>query len=109
MDPHQDNENFDEQVVQLIADCQFLHGIAPDLAAAAESADPWIFALKECVERLTQRDRELLKGRYDDGSSIQALAADAGRSADTIYKLLRRIHEDLFDCITAKFKEDDRP
>ena len=179
MDPDQEKENFDEQVVQLISGCQrplflfllgllcswdlaedtlqetnaviwrkrsqyqpgtnffawacsvafleaqtarrkqrrnlpvfsdvFLHGIAPELVAAAESSDPWIFALKECVEQLSERDRELLQGRYDEGSSIQALAADAGRSTDTIYKLLRRIHGDLFDCITAKFKEDDRP
>jgi len=88
----------------------FLDGIAPELVAAAEMETPWIAALRECVERLSQRDRELLRGRYDSGISIQDLAESAGRSPNSVYKLLRRIHGDLFDCITAKLKEqEDRP
>jgi RNA polymerase sigma-70 factor, ECF subfamily len=87
----------------------FLQGVAPELAAAAESADPLLAALQDCMARLAERDRELIRLRYDDGVTTQSLAANVGRSPDSVYKSLSRIHQSLFDCITRKLNEDDRP
>ena len=87
----------------------FLQGVAPELAAAVETADPLLAALKDCVSRLSLHDRELIERRYDDGAPSGAWPPTPGRSADSVYKSLSRIHRDLFDCITEKLKEEERP
>ena len=87
----------------------FLQGVMPELAAAAEAADPMLAALQDCVSRLSLHDRELIQRRYDDGATVRSVAANVGRSADSVYKSLSRIHRDLFDCITEKLNEDERP
>ena len=81
----------------------------PELAAAAEAADPLLATLQDCVSRLSLHDRELIQRRYDDGAAVRSVAANVGRSAHSVYKSLSRIHRDLFDCITEKLKEDERP
>jgi RNA polymerase sigma-70 factor (ECF subfamily) len=57
-------------------------------------------ALADCLAKLTPRDRDLLGRRFTEGASIQSIAAQAGRSADAIYKALGRIRLALFDCVT---------
>jgi RNA polymerase sigma-70 factor, ECF subfamily len=86
----------------------FLRGVAPELLAAAEESDALLAALEECVDELAERDRELIERRYDEGATTRTVAASVGRSVDAVYKSLSRIHEQLFNCITGKLKEDDR-
>src|SRR5262245_25329530 len=57
-------------------------------------------ALADCVGKLSPRDRELLARRFDEGASVQAMAASVRRSADAVYKALSRIRRALFDCVT---------
>jgi RNA polymerase sigma-70 factor, ECF subfamily len=87
----------------------FLDGVAPELLAASEIAEPLQLALLECVDELNQRDRELLERRYAEEATTQSVAASVGRSTDSVYKSLGRIHQKLFDCILRKMNEDDRP
>ena len=84
----------------------FLRGVAPELLAAAEGSDTLRTTLLECVEELGERDRELIERRYDDGATTRSVAASVGRSADAVYKSLGRIHQELFDCVTNKLKEE---
>jgi RNA polymerase sigma-70 factor, ECF subfamily len=56
-------------------------------------------ALRQCVERLTDDDRQLLKNRYDEGVSPRDVAEMAGKSLDTVYKSLQRIRRRLMACI----------
>jgi len=56
-------------------------------------------ALRECLEKLTPRDRELIQLRYEPDATVKSVAARVDRSVDAIYKALRRIHDALFDCV----------
>ena len=87
----------------------FLKGVAPELLAAAEASDGLMAALRDCVKELGDRDRDLIDRRYDDGATTRTVAASVGRSTDAVYKSLGRIHQKLFDCITGKMKEDQKP
>jgi RNA polymerase sigma-70 factor (ECF subfamily) len=55
-------------------------------------------ALLECIEKLRTRDRELVRRRYQGGSSAQDLANWLGRSVDAVYKSLNRIRKSLLAC-----------
>ena len=72
--------------------------------AAAASVD-WRFeALGDCYRKLPEEDRRLLDARYQAGTTVEAIAAAAGRSVHSVYRALRRIHEALFDCVGQSAK-----
>lgn len=56
-------------------------------------------ALSICLRKLREQDKELIRSRYDNGTSIKIIAEQEGRSSDAIYKTLRRIHRSLMDCV----------
>ena len=88
----------------------------PDLlesiALVAESND-WLYredridALQRCLARLQERDRRLIRSRYEEGSSIRAIAESIGRSVDAVYKSLSKIHYQLLCCIQQRLKTED--
>src|SRR5437773_1082679 len=66
-------------------------------------------ALAGCIEKLTPQDRDLLTRRFTQGASVQAIAAQFGRSADTVYKSLARIRRALFECVTRRLATEEQP
>jgi RNA polymerase sigma-70 factor, ECF subfamily len=62
--------------------------------------------LKECVERLTDDDRLLLRQRYDQKTPLRQVAADCGVEPAHLYKRLGRIRRTLVDCIDRTTAED---
>jgi RNA polymerase sigma-70 factor (ECF subfamily) len=66
-------------------------------------------ALARCVEKLRQRDRELLQECYGEGEGVQAAANRHGRSPQSVYNSLRRIRRALFECIARTLAAESRP
>ena len=66
-------------------------------------------ALARCVEKLRQRDRELLDECYGDTSGVHEAAGRRGRSPQSIYNSLRRIRRALFECIARTLERESRP
>ncbi len=56
-------------------------------------------ALPYCLDKLHERDRDLIRRRYTPDATTKAVAKQVGRSTDAIYKALRRIHQSLSKCI----------
>ena len=66
-------------------------------------------ALARCVEKLRQRDRELLAECYGEGSGVSEAAGRHGRSAQSVYNSLRRIRRSLFECVARTLAAESRP
>jgi DNA-directed RNA polymerase specialized sigma24 family protein len=66
---------------------------------AVESLDLRLDALGDCYRKLPADDRHLISARYRVGLAVEALATEMGRSVHSIYRALRRIHGELFDCV----------
>jgi RNA polymerase sigma-70 factor (ECF subfamily) len=64
-----------------------------------EQIDSWMAALRRCVRQLNQRDYELIKMRYEDEITIKTIAARVGRSVQSVYKRIARIHDALLQCV----------
>jgi RNA polymerase sigma-70 factor (ECF subfamily) len=76
--------------------------------AASEVSDPGNrqVALRQCLEKLPHRSRELLWRRYDEDKSIRQIATDTERTEDSVKCLFLRIRKTLEHCVEATLKLD---
>jgi RNA polymerase sigma-70 factor (ECF subfamily) len=88
---------FDDRVLALLAERAV--GLAPRLDARRE-------ALRDCLRRLAERDRELLLVRHEPGGNVGRAASLTGRSLPAAYKALQRIRKALFDCVSLRLAEE---
>jgi RNA polymerase sigma-70 factor (ECF subfamily) len=66
-------------------------------------------ALSRCVEKLRERDRELLTECYGDQTDVPGVAGRHGRSPQSVYNSLRRIRRALYECIGRTLAQQTRP
>lgn len=72
-----------------------------------DTADEEVYgALRRCMAKLSPYASQLLKHRYIEGKTGQALADALGRKLNTTYTALSRIHRSLESCIRASMKAD---
>jgi RNA polymerase sigma-70 factor (ECF subfamily) len=75
------------------------HLLADQATARDLASDDRRDQLEVCLAKLNDRDRELIRLRYQPGATTQEVAERAGRSLKAVYKALNRIHEKLLECI----------
>lgn len=56
-------------------------------------------ALRDCLGKLDVADRRLIAARYQAGVSTGAIAAEMGRSVESVCNSLRRIRKALLFCV----------
>ena len=88
---------FSSDVIELLAD----DWDKRELEREAQS-----HALKNCVEKLAIKDRDILDQRYEGTHSLKDIAAKLQQSPNSLYKKLQRIRRSLFKCITQKLAEN---
>lgn len=76
--------------------------IAAELVENEEAFRARTVALRDCMERLSDHHRELLRWRYYSHESIESLAERLDRSTDAVYRMLSRIRQSLHDCIQKR-------
>jgi RNA polymerase sigma-70 factor, ECF subfamily len=62
--------------------------------------DDSIDEMRRCIEQLAVRDREVLRQRYLSMVTCENIAKTIGRPVTWVYNALRRIRQELLDCIT---------
>jgi DNA-directed RNA polymerase specialized sigma24 family protein len=62
--------------------------------------------LEECVKRLAEADRLLLRQRYDSRTPIREIARLSGVEPAQLYKRLERIRRTLLDCVNQAAPEE---
>lgn len=56
-------------------------------------------ALADCVGKLDAASRELIASRYERKQSLQEIAEQQNKTANSLYLLLRRIRQGLVQCV----------
>lgn len=82
---------FSDEVISALADEHSRHRTVIDLRREA---------LAQCIEKVPTPGRQLLRQRYQEESTIKEIAVRVGKKADTLYKQLERLRQQLLDCIT---------
>lgn len=59
-------------------------------------------ALSVCLQKLNERDRQMVLTRYESGQNVKAAAHVSGRTVQSTYKALSRIRKVLFDCVSLE-------
>jgi RNA polymerase sigma-70 factor (ECF subfamily) len=72
-----------------------------------EQIDSRMQALRKCIRKLSQRDYELIKMRYEDEIAVKTIAERLSRSIQSIYKRLALIHDALVRCIRRTLAKEE--
>lgn len=76
---------------------------------ARDEADARREALGKCVQKLRQRDRELVDQCYSESGGVNDVAQQAGRAPQSVHNSLRRIRRALFECIRRTLNQETHP
>ena len=75
-------------------------------ARDATAANASLAALATCMDRLSEGDRRLVQRCYGDRVPVQQVAAQLGRSPQSVHNSLRRVRTLLLECI-QEVREDE--
>ncbi len=63
-------------------------------------------AMKQCIDKLAQMDRYILKLRYEKDLTLENIGAHISKSTRATYYALVRIHRNLLQCIKQTLAEE---
>lgn len=66
-------------------------------------------ALEKCMESLTLEERQLLRERYNHGTSLKTLARRSGRTEAGLKMALMRLRKKLAQCVNARMDGKESP
>jgi RNA polymerase sigma-70 factor, ECF subfamily len=87
---------------RLLFDDQFLEHVAATASVKTGTMQAYLSALRDCMAKLSEPQREMLRKRYEPGGSVGAIAADCGQSANNVSASLYRIRKNLLACIRGE-------
>jgi RNA polymerase sigma-70 factor (ECF subfamily) len=93
-----DRHVFSDRVLELLAQ--------EAEAFEVEERESSLRALRSCLAGFTPEHQELLLAPYFSEGRVIALAEQAGKSANALYKLLTRLREKLHACIQNRLREE---
>jgi RNA polymerase sigma-70 factor (ECF subfamily) len=83
-------------------DDELLGSLADEARRQVDETDDRRLALTDCIQRLSGRDLELIRGRYEPASTIDHLADRFGRTKSAIVSSLFRIRRNLLECVDRR-------
>lgn len=87
---------------------EFLEAVANKAESLADTLEARQHHLGKCIERLREKDRQLLRDRYFKAGSVETLAQQWGRSVEAIYKALQRVRRQLVECVEQAVAQEAR-
>ena len=87
---------------------EFLEAVAEEMHSRADDLVEREKALADCVEKLRDRDRELINRRYAPGVTVNDIAEQLDRPVKSIYAALTRIRRGLLKCVERALVAEGR-
>lgn len=97
-DKARDRHIFGEELLAMLAD---------ESDKDVKEPGSMLIALRHCLTKLPEKQRELVRKAYTKGTRIDELAATLGRTPMSLYKALHRIRMGLADCIDKELNKGD--
>jgi RNA polymerase sigma-70 factor (ECF subfamily) len=92
---------------RLVFDDELVALLAAELEEPAERAERQLAALEGCLERLPQKQREVIQARYAEGEAVQDIARRMARPENAVAALLYRIRKALAECMEAALSREE--
>lgn len=94
---------------RLVFSDEFVQALSADCGNDSVRADVRLGALRGCLERLTQSQRQLIDERYLNSGSVKTIATRLGDTAGGVSAQLYRIRKCLAKCIEARMAGEGSP
>lgn len=88
---------------RLLFDSDLINKLA-DLQMQGEEVEDRRKALRDCIEKLSDKQADLVRRYYESQESAAELAKDSGVSRQAIFKRLRAIRVVLLDCVSRSLE-----
>lgn len=99
-----------KQRSKLIYSDEFLqHIVSATLAQDDGMSELKQRALRNCLNKLRPKDREIIENRYNPDVSTQDLSERLHRPANSIYQSIGRIRKTLLECIRREMSLEQHP
>jgi RNA polymerase sigma-70 factor (ECF subfamily) len=89
-----------QQRLPLPLDDETLDRLASEAAEEAPHHDERLDALRACLKGLTERQRAVLRMRYQESMPVAGIANLSNRTQVAVYKMLKHAHQALLNCIS---------
>lgn len=76
--------------------------MAEEAPAASGAIEGQRQALRDCMQKLSPENRDLVQRRYAPGGSVKAIARTLGRSVGAVSQTLYRLRNALQDCVEKR-------
>lgn len=87
----------------VLVDTEVLAQVVAETDAEREHPDALrLAALRDCLERLAGRTRQVVDLRYQEGLSCEAVSRQLGMGLPAVYQLLSRVRKSLATCIETR-------
>ena len=87
---------------------EMLSTLAQEYPETADWEESRRRALRLCLTKLTERQSELLRQRYESGQSLVEIADQLSRPVNALYKSLQRIRANLVHCVERELATGER-
>ena len=84
---------------RVVLDDDLLDRVAASAAGRHADLEDRLRALDDCIAKLPERQREVVRRRYERGEAVHAIAAELGQTATSLGVLLHRIRLALAKCV----------
>jgi RNA polymerase sigma-70 factor, ECF subfamily len=91
-----------------LLDADVLNLLAEEHVQENDRLEARLRKLPGCLDKLTQSERRLLQVRYDGRATVAEIAAETGRLAETLYRVLHRARKKLLECIERRLALEER-
>lgn len=91
-----------QQRERLVFDDSLVESLSSQLPQQTQHLDSRLEALEECIQQLSESNRELVRRRYRCGESVNAIADRMGRTSGAVSVLLFRIRKTLANCVRSR-------
>ena len=78
---------------------EFVDAVAGEVESQVDHLELRREALQDCMGKLREKDRDLIRKRYQPGATGRDEAEYLGRPANSLYQSIGRIRRTLFECI----------
>ncbi len=87
-------------------DDRLLERVAAAAGGRSDAMPGYLATLRDCMAKLSEAQRQMVRQRYEPGGSVEAVAAALGQSAGAVSASLYRIRKTLLACIRAELAKD---
>jgi RNA polymerase sigma-70 factor (ECF subfamily) len=90
-------------------DDELIGRIATTVSQRQSLLDDRVEALRGCLRKLSDKDRDLIQRRYETGSSLERISDAVDRTRSAIKQALYRIRGALMQCIDRTLATEEMP